>query len=183
MCDDDSVCSSSPLPLVREVIKATGSTWVKLVFAESTDKLIANLGRDQADGPAVSASHLREGLQRSAEQRGGNSDQGRLARWAFKLFDEYASPSQTERSTPRSAGAWPGGSVFSRCSHLQEKLGGDAAVRLGARRSTQDRLLLRAPRFQGAGRYGSDRDQRLHHGQPAARIKIGTVARRPRGPS
>ena len=71
---DDSVMLF--LPLAHSFAQVVKAAWLgmgfRMIFAESVDKLLANLAETQPTDPAGGAARVREGLQ----QRGGQ----RLAR-------------------------------------------------------------------------------------------------------
>ncbi|MBK7863967.1 MAG: long-chain fatty acid--CoA ligase [Archangiaceae bacterium] len=82
------------LPLAHSFAQVVKACWLgmgfRLVFAESIDKLIANLPETQPSIlPAVPRvfEKVFAGVQANAMSAPGLK--GRLARWAFRLFDEY----------------------------------------------------------------------------------------------
>jgi long-chain acyl-CoA synthetase len=92
MQNDDSVMLF--LPLAHSFAQVIKAAWLglgfKLVFAESIDKLIANLAESQPSIlPAVPRvfEKVFSGVQANA--MGAPGVKGKLGRWAFRLFDEY----------------------------------------------------------------------------------------------
>ncbi|MHB8874897.1 MAG: AMP-dependent synthetase/ligase [Myxococcaceae bacterium] len=92
MAGDDSVMLF--LPLAHSFAQVIKAAWLgmgfKMIFAESVDKLIANLAETH---PSIlpSVPRVFEKVYNNVVANGTSAPgvKGKLARWAFKLFDEY----------------------------------------------------------------------------------------------
>ncbi len=128
MQDDDSVMLF--LPLAHSFAQVIKAAWLglgfKLVFAESIDKLIANLAEAKPSIlPAVPRvfEKVFSGVQANAT--GAAGVKGKLGRWAFRLFDEYVEARQQGRAYDSLGWALAKRLVFSKVkAGLTEKLGG-----------------------------------------------------------
>jgi long-chain acyl-CoA synthetase len=118
------------LPLAHSFAQVIKASWLgmgfKLVFAESIDKLIPNLAETK---PMVLPSVPRvfekvfAGVQANALSAPGVK--GKLARWAFRLFDEYVDARKMGREYDSLGWALAKRLVFSKVkAQLNEKLGG-----------------------------------------------------------
>jgi long-chain acyl-CoA synthetase len=129
MAPSDSVMMF--LPLAHSFGQAVKAAWVsmgfRLVFAESTDKLLANLAETRPSIlPAVPRVYEKvyNGVVSNSLSTPGLK--GRLLRWAFSLFDEYVE-AKTQGREPHHLGlALARKLVFSKVrATLDEKLGGN----------------------------------------------------------
>lgn len=128
MLPEDSVMLF--LPLAHSFAQVVKAAWVglgfKLVFAEAVEKVVANLAETKPTIlPAVPRvfEKVFAGVQGNALSAPGLK--GTLARWAFRLFDEYADARDQGRSYDSLGFALARKLVFSKIrATLDEKLGG-----------------------------------------------------------
>ncbi len=103
------------LPLAHSFAQVVKAVWLglgfRMIFAESVDKLIANLAETKPSIlPAVPRvfEKVYGGVQANA--MGAPGVKGSLARWAFRLFDEYVEARRAEQgATTRWVGRWRSG--------------------------------------------------------------------------
>ncbi|MBI3184867.1 MAG: long-chain fatty acid--CoA ligase [Myxococcales bacterium] len=119
------------LPLAHSFAQAIKASWLgqggKLAFAESVDKLLANLAEVK---PTILPSVPRvfekvyNNVLSNAQAAPGMK--GKLARWAFKLFDEYVDAKNQGREYSSLGWSLAKKLVFTKVQHtLSEKLGGN----------------------------------------------------------
>jgi long-chain acyl-CoA synthetase len=125
---DDSVMLF--LPLAHSFAQVVKAAWLglgfQMVFAESVDKLLANLAETHPTIlPAV--PRVFEKVYSNVVQNGSAAPgvKGRLFRWAFKLFDEYVEAKNQGKEYSSLGFALARRLVFAKVhSTLNEKLGG-----------------------------------------------------------
>ncbi len=118
------------LPLAHSFAQVIKAAWLgmgfKLVFAESIDKLIANLADTKPSIlPAVPRvfEKVFSGVQSNAT--GAPGVKGKLGRWAFRLFDEYVEAKLAGKTYDSLGWSLAKRLVFSKVkAGLNEKLGG-----------------------------------------------------------
>ena len=119
------------LPLAHSFAQVVKAAWLgmgfKLVFAESVDKLLANLAETR---PTVlpSVPRVFEKVFNNVVSNGSAAPgvKGKLFRWAFKLFDEYVEAKNQGREYNSVAFALAKKLVFTKVhATLGEKLGGN----------------------------------------------------------
>lgn len=118
------------LPLAHSFAQATKAAWLSMgftmVFAESVEKVVANLGETR---PSILPTVPRV-LEKVFAAVAGNASaapgvKGQLARWAFRLFDEYADAREKGRPYDSLGWALAKRLVFQKVrASLDEKLGG-----------------------------------------------------------
>jgi long-chain acyl-CoA synthetase len=119
------------LPLAHSFAQVVKAAWLglgfKMVFAESVDKLLANLPETRPSIlPAVPRvfEKVFAGVQSNA--MGALGVKGKLARWAFKLFDEYVEARRAGREYDSLGWALAKRLVFKKVrAGLDQKLGGN----------------------------------------------------------
>lgn len=118
------------LPLAHSFAQAIKATWLglanKVVFAESVEKLVANLGETH---PTVlpSVPRVFEKVFNNVVANGSSAPgvKGKLFRWAFKLFDEYVEARIQGKEYSSLSFALARRLVFSKVqATLNERLGG-----------------------------------------------------------
>ncbi len=118
------------LPLAHSFAQVAKAAWValgyKMIFAESVEKLVQNIGETH---PTIMPSVPRvfekvfAGVQANALAAPGVK--GKLARWAFKLFDEYVDAREAGRPYDTLGFALAKRLVFKKVKEkLSERLGG-----------------------------------------------------------
>ena len=132
MQPDDSVMMF--LPMAHSFAQAAKAAWLaggfKMVFAESVEKLVANLGETK---PTILPTVPRV-LEKVFSAVQGNATsaagvKGQLGRWAFRLFDEYVDAK--EKSQPYDSLGWALAKrlVFKKVrATLDQRLGGRMRV-------------------------------------------------------
>lgn len=128
MVPEDSVMLF--LPLAHSFAQVVKAAWVglgvKLIFAESVEKVVSNLAETKPTIlPAVPRvfEKVFAGVQGNA--LGAPGVKGALARWAFRLFDEYVEAKEAGREYDTLGFALAKKLVFSKVrAGLDEKLGG-----------------------------------------------------------
>ncbi len=128
MKDDDSLMLF--LPLAHSFAQVAKAAWLALgftmIFAESVEKVVANLAETKPTiFPAVPRvfEKVFAGVQGNALSASGVK--GSLARWAFKLFDEYVAAKEAGRPYDSLGFALAKALVFKKVkAGLDEKLGG-----------------------------------------------------------
>lgn len=118
------------LPLAHSFAQVVKAAWVgmgfKMIFAESVDKVVSNLGETHPTIlPAVPRvfEKVFAGVQGNALTAPGLK--GSLARWAFRLFDEYVDAREAGRDYDTLGFALAKKLVFSKVrATLDQKLGG-----------------------------------------------------------
>jgi long-chain acyl-CoA synthetase len=119
------------LPLAHSFGQVVKATWLsmgfRMVFAESVDKLLANLAETHPSIlPAV--PRVFEKVYNGVVANGSAAPgvKGRLFRWAFSLFDGYVEAKNQGREPPQLGLALARKLVFSKVrASLDEKLGGN----------------------------------------------------------
>ncbi|HZA13465.1 MAG TPA: long-chain fatty acid--CoA ligase [Myxococcaceae bacterium] len=125
---DDSVMLF--LPLAHSFAQVVKAAWLglgfQMVFAESVDKLVANLGETHPTIlPAV--PRVFEKVYNNVVQNGSAAPgvKGKLFRWAFKLFDEYVDAKNRGKEYSSLGFALARRLVFAKVhATLSERLGG-----------------------------------------------------------
>jgi long-chain acyl-CoA synthetase len=125
---DDSVMLF--LPLAHSFAQVVKAAWLglgfQMVFAESVDKLVANLGETHPTIlPAV--PRVFEKVYNNVVQNGSAAPgvKGKLFRWAFKLFDEYVDAKNRGKEYSSLGFALARRLVFAKVhAALSERLGG-----------------------------------------------------------
>lgn len=118
------------LPLAHSFAQVIKASWLgmgfRMVFAESIDKLISNLPETQPSIlPAVPRVFEKVFAGVQANALGAPGMKGKLARWAFRLFDEYVEARKMNRSYDSLGWALAKKLVFSKVkAGLSAKLGG-----------------------------------------------------------
>ncbi|MBL8933605.1 MAG: long-chain fatty acid--CoA ligase, partial [Archangium sp.] len=128
MKDDDSLMLF--LPLAHSFAQVAKAAWLALgftmIFAESVEKVVANLAETKPTiFPAVPRvfEKVFAGVQGNALSAPGVK--GSLARWAFKLFDEYVAAREAGKPYDSLGFALAKALVFKKVkAGLDEKLGG-----------------------------------------------------------
>ena len=125
---DDSVMLF--LPLAHSFAQVIKATWLgmgfRMVFAESIDRLIANLPETNPTIlPAVPRVFEKVFAGVQGNVMGAPGVKGKLGRWAFRLFDEYVEARKMGRSYDSLGWALAKRLVFSKVkAGLDQKLGG-----------------------------------------------------------
>jgi long-chain acyl-CoA synthetase len=122
------------LPMAHSFAQVIKATWLgqaaKLIFAESVDKLVANLGEAH---PTVlpSVPRVFEKVFNNVVSNGSAAPgvKGKLFRWAFKLFDEYVDAKNQGKEYSSLSFALARRLVFTKVhATLHERLGGNIRV-------------------------------------------------------
>lgn len=128
MVPEDSVMLF--LPLAHSFAQVVKAAWVglgvKLIFAESVEKVVSNLAETKPTIlPAVPRVFEKVFAGVQANALGAPGVKGALARWAFRLFDEYVEAKEAGREYDTLGFALAKKLVFSKVrAGLDEKLGG-----------------------------------------------------------
>jgi long-chain acyl-CoA synthetase len=151
----------------------------KMVFAESVDKLMANLMETHPTVlPAV--PRVFEKVYNNVVANGSAAPglKGRLFRWAFSLFDEYAEAKQQGREPPQLGLALARRLVFSKVrATLDQKLGGHmrAFISGGAPLSRKIAWFFDLLGYKVVEGYGLTETSAATCANRLENLKIGTV--------
>jgi long-chain acyl-CoA synthetase len=171
MAPDDSVMMFLPMAhSFGQVVKAAWlSMGYRLVFAESTDKLMENIQETRPTLlPAVPRVFEKVYNKVVGDGTSAPGLQGRLVRWAFALFDEYVEARTQGREFPSWGFALARKLVFSKLRQRRAPV-------------PEDRPVLRSARLQGDRGLRPHRDLGRQLRQPAGedqdRLRGGAPAR------
>ncbi len=181
MQNDDAVMLF--LPLAHSFAQVIKAAWLglgfKLAFAESIDKLIANLAESKPSIlPAVPRvfEKVFSGVQASA--MGAPGMKGKLGRWAFRLFDEYVEARLAGKSYDSLGWALAKRLVFSKVkAGLAQKLGGRMRLFIsgGAPLSTKIAYFFDLLGFEVLEGFGLTETSAASCVNRPGNFKIGTV--------
>ncbi len=171
------------LPLAHSFAQVVKTTWLsmgfKIIFAESVDKLLANLGETH---PTVlpSVPRVFEKVFNNVIQNGSAAPglKGKLFRWAFRLFDEYVDAKNHGREYSSLGFSLAQKLVFSKVrATLNEKLGGRMRLFIsgGAPLSRKIGYFFDLIGFKVLEGYGLTETSAASFANTPERIKIGTV--------
>jgi long-chain acyl-CoA synthetase len=181
MVAEDSVMLFLPLAHVfAQVVKAA---WVslgfRLIFAESVDKLLANLAETR---PSVlpSVPRVFEKVYNNVVANGSAAPgvKGKLFKWAFGLFDEYVEAKTQKREYNSLMFGLAKKLVFSKVRKtLDEKLGGNMRIFIsgGAPLSPKIAYFFDLLDFKVLEGYGLTETSAPCNANRVEKIKIGTV--------
>ncbi|WP_257458546.1 AMP-dependent synthetase/ligase [Archangium lipolyticum] len=171
------------LPLAHSFGQVVKASWLsmgfRMVFAESTDKLLANLAETRPTIlPAV--PRVFEKVYNGVVANGSSAPglKGRLFRWAFSLFDEYVEAKLQGREPPQLGLALARKLVFSKVrAALDEKLGGNMRLFIsgGAPLSRKIAYFFELLGFKVLEGYGLTETSAATCVNLPEKIKIGTV--------
>jgi long-chain acyl-CoA synthetase len=171
------------LPLAHSFGQVVKAAWLsmgfKMVFAESVDKLLANLMETHPTVlPAV--PRVFEKVYNNVVANGSAAPglKGRLFRWAFSLFDEYAEAKQQGREPPQLGLALARRLVFSKVrATLDQKLGGHmrAFISGGAPLSRKIAWFFDLLGYKVVEGYGLTETSAATCANRLENLKIGTV--------
>jgi long-chain acyl-CoA synthetase len=181
MTPSDSVLMFLPLAhSFGQVVKAAWlSMGYRMVFAESVDKLMANLMETHPTIlPAV--PRVFEKVYNGVVANGSTAPgvKGRLFRWAFSLFDEYVEAKNQGREPPMLGLALARRLVFTKVrASLDEKLGGNMRLFVsgGAPLSKKIAYFFDLLGYKVLEGYGLTETSAATCVNPPEKIKIGTV--------
>ncbi|QRN93959.1 long-chain fatty acid--CoA ligase [Archangium violaceum] len=181
MAPSDSVMMF--LPLAHSFGKVVMAAWLsmgfRMVFAENTDKLLANLMETHPTIlPAV--PRVFEKVYNGVVTNGSSAPglKGRLFRWALSLFDEYVEAKTQGREPPHVGLALARKLVFSKVrATLDEKLGGNMRLFVsgGAPLSRKIAWFFDLLGYKVVEGYGLTETSAATCVNPPEKIKIGTV--------
>ena len=181
MLPDDSVMLF--LPLAHSFAQAIKAAWLgmgfKLIFAESVDKLIANLAETHPTVlPAV--PRVYEKVFNNVVGTGTSAPgvKGSLARWAFREFDAYAAAKAHGREHQSLAWSLAQRLVFAKVkAGLAQKLGGRMRLFIsgGAPLSPKIAHFFDVIGFKVVEGFGLTETSAASTVNPPDRVKIGTV--------
>jgi long-chain acyl-CoA synthetase len=183
MRGDDSVMLF--LPLAHSFAQVVKAAWLglgfKMVFAESVDKLLANLAETH---PTIlpSVPRVFEKVYNNVLQNGAAAPgvKGKLFRWAFKLFDEYVEAKNQGREYSSLGFGLAKRLVFSKVhATLNEKLGGRMRLFIsgGAPLSRKIAYFFDLIGFKVLEGFGLTETSAATTVNLPNKIKIGTVGR------
>ncbi|XXF75594.1 long-chain fatty acid--CoA ligase [Myxococcaceae bacterium GXIMD 01537] len=171
------------LPLAHSFAQVVKAAWLgmgfRLVIAESVDKLLANLVETKPSVlPAV--PRVFEKVYNNVVANGSSAPgmKGKLFRWAFRLFDEYAEARQQGREYSSLGFTLAKKLVFSKVrATLDEKLGGNMRLFVsgGAPLSRKIAYFFDLLGFKVVEGYGLTETSAPAAANLPDRIKIGTV--------
>ncbi|HYR55766.1 MAG TPA: long-chain fatty acid--CoA ligase [Myxococcaceae bacterium] len=178
---DDSVMLF--LPLAHSFAQVVKATWLgsgfRMIFAESVDKLMANLIETR---PTVlpSVPRVFEKVYNNVVATGSAAPgmKGKLFRWAFKLFDEYVDAKNQNRPYSSLGFSLARTLVFSKVADtLNQKLGGKMRLFVsgGAPLSRKIALFFDLLGFKVLEGYGLSETAAATTVNLPEKIKIGTV--------
>jgi long-chain acyl-CoA synthetase len=181
MQEDDAVMLFLPLAhSFAQVVKAAWlGTGFQMVFAESVDKLLANLAETHPTVlPAV--PRVFEKVYNNVVQNGSATPgvKGKLFRWAFHLFDEYVEAKNQGREYSSLGFALARRLVFAKVhATLSERLGGRMRLFVsgGAPLSRKIAYFFDLIGFKVLEGYGLTETAAATCVNPPEKIKIGTV--------
>ncbi len=183
MRPDDSVMLF--LPLAHSFAQVVKAAWLgmgfKMVFAESVDKLLANLAETH---PTIlpSVPRVFEKVYNNVIQNGSSAPgvKGKLFRWAFKLFDEYVEAKIQGREYNSLGFGLAKRLVFSKVyATLNEKLGGRMRLFIsgGAPLSRKIAYFFDLVGFKVLEGFGLTETSAASTVNLPEKIKIGTVGK------
>ncbi len=171
------------LPLAHSFAQVVKAAWLgtgfRLVFAESVEKLLANLAETH---PTIlpSVPRVFEKVYNNvvASATSAPGVKGKLGRWAFKLFDEYAAARQQGRAYSSLGWGLAKKLVFSKVQGaLNEKLGGNMRLFIsgGAPLSPKIAYFFDLLGFKVLEGFGLSETSAATTVNLPTQIKIGTV--------
>lgn len=171
------------LPLAHVFAQVVKAAWLsmgfRLIIAESVDKLMANIVETR---PTVlpSVPRVFEKVYNTVVSNGTSAPglKGRMARWAFKLFDEYVEAKQQGREYDGLAFTLAKKLVFTKVrGTLDEKLGGNMRLFVsgGAPLSRKIGYFFDLLGFKVVEGYGLTETAAPTNANRPNKIKIGTV--------
>ncbi len=171
------------LPLAHSFAQVVKASWLglgfKLVFAESIDKLVANLAETKPTIlPAVPRVFEKVFSNVKSNATSAPGVKGKLARWAFRLFDEYVRAKKEGREYTSMGWALARKLVFSKVrATLDERLGGRMRLFIsgGAPLSKDIAYFFDLLGFKVLEGYGLTETSAATCVNPPEKIKIGTV--------
>ena len=181
MAAEDAVMLFLPLAHVfAQVVKAAWlGTGFRMIFAESTEKLIANLAETRPTVlPSVPRVFEKVFANVVAQGQSAPGIKGKLFRWAFRLFDEYVDAQLQGRPYGSMEFALARRLVFSKVrASLDEKLGGKMRLFVsgGAPLSPKIAYFFDLLGFQVLEGYGLSETSAATCVNRPGKIKIGTV--------
>ncbi|MGQ0505363.1 MAG: AMP-dependent synthetase/ligase [Myxococcaceae bacterium] len=173
------------LPLAHSFAQVVKAAWLgmgfKMIFAESVDKLVANLGETH---PTIlpSVPRVFEKVYNNVLQNGTSAPglKGKMTRWAFKLFDEYVEARNAGREYNSLQFALAKKLVFPKVhATLNERLGGKMRLFIsgGAPLSKKIAYFFDLLGFKVLEGFGLTETSAASVVNPPEKIKIGTVGK------
>ncbi|PTL78221.1 long-chain fatty acid--CoA ligase [Vitiosangium sp. GDMCC 1.1324] len=171
------------LPLAHSFGQVVKAAWLamgfRMVFAESTDKLMENLMETRPSIlPAVPRVFEKVFSKVVADGSAEPGVKGRLVRWAFALFDEYVEARNQGRAPPQVGMALARKLVFSKVrAKLDTKLGGNMRLFIsgGAPLSKKIAWFFDLLGYTVVEGYGLTETSAATFVNPPEKVKIGTV--------